>query len=509
MGERTAIQTQRYVPTVAEYAAWTSIAQSQRPNTFGAHDQLPRSPEIPQLVLEQAHMFDAIISDRHRRWASREVCVQESIKGRSTMQYDGEFDIENYQRVFAIQDQDAREKALARIDDYTRKQLVTHLGERVNVLLSTIDYSISSQGHLFVPSLGKTAEQMVIDGRDFQISLPDVRDIDKPRMDAEILEMQQVEAALCHPDTPVGTMITVISAPGGQEIDGRDSMFLHNFYDVFRLEEREVDGHTEKYARLYRYSSSLTYEEYLHMALQLKRDYFADPEAQQTSLDAYFLAHVIGLTQSGLEEPEDVHKFFHRDHTYMTRQDFEEVIIPGTSNLIERYIAAMHKLATLPADAIRSEQAHTFNVLLIEAENLREQLQLLQKNNMQGSLVAEIRHQLVAQMQTVIAAYSLQDILRLGRQENVKQGGGACPGESGMRTGSNDLSALAQTPSIALNTSSFSTAMGGDVDVDLKGPRRFKCPACDYECLRPLNGTLDRCQNSACSNPEAVICGVQ
>lgn len=474
MAERVTAQTQRYAPTAAEYTAWSSIAQVHKPDALGTHDQALKSSNIPQLVLEQAHMFDAIIANRHRRWASREICTQDIVEGRSIMQYDGEFDIENYQRVFTMQDAQERETALTQLDNYTRKQLVTHLGERVNVLLSTIDYAITPERQLYVPQLGKTAEQMVIDGRNHQLSLPDVREIDKPRMNAEILEMQQVETILCHPNTEVGTMVTVISAPGGQEIDGRDSLFLHNFYDVFRLEEREVDGHIEKYVRLYRYSSSLSYEEYLHVAMQLKRDYFASAEAEYTSLDAYFLSHVVELAQSGLEEPEDVHKFFHRDHEFMTRQDFEEVIIPGTTELVERYITLMHKLALFSADDIRSEQAHTFNTLLIEADKLKDSLAVLQQNVLGQSNIAALRQQLVAQAQVVHVAYTASDIFRIGKQENVKQGGGVCPGESGMRT-NGDLKSLSQSPQIALNTSPFTSLSSGGFDSDEFGSLHFEC----------------------------------
>ncbi len=501
MAERVAIQTQGYTPTLAEQRAWVRLAQAHRLDAFGSHDELSQSQQIPQFVLEQARMFDAIIADRHRRWASREVYPQERIEGKSTMQYDGEFDIENYQRAFSIGNEEERERTLAELDDYTRKQLVTHLGERVNVLLSTIDYSITSEGQLFVPQLGKTAEQMVIDGRDHQVSLPDVREIDKPRMDAEIEEMCQIEVILCNPNTPVGSMITVISAPGGEELfvrqmpNGeeqglRDSLFLHNFYDVFRLEEREVNGRTERFVRLYRYSSSLTYEEYLHKAIQLKRDYFASPEAGHTSLDAYFLSHIITLTQSDLEEPEDVHKFFHRDHAYMTRQDFEEVIMPGTSELIDRYIAVMHKLAMLPAAAIRSEQAHTFNVLLIEAENLREQLETMQKNISQVDSTTDLRHQLVVHAQTIITSYSLQDIFRLGKQENVKQGGGACPGEGGMRT-DRSLISLSFVPQIAQNTSPFSVSSVA-FDSDEYGSLHFTCTK-GHPNTRPAHIKIPAC----------------
>lgn len=517
MAERMTIQTQGYIPTPADHAAWTPIAQSHKPDAFGSHDQLPQVQLIPQFVQEQARMFDAVIAERYRRWASREICAQDIIEGRSTMQYDGEFDIGNYQGVFAIEDKQARERALAQLDDYTRRQLVAHLGERVNVLLSTIDYSITQQGQLYVPQLGKTAGQMVIDGRDHQFSLPDVREIDKPRMNAEIDEMRQVEALLCDLQTPVGTMITVISAPGREEKyirqthDGkkeatRDSMFLHNFYDVFRLEEREVEGRKERYVRLYRYSSSLTYEEYLHMAIQLKRDYFASAEAQQTSLDAYFLSHLLDLTDSGFEDPENVHKFFHRDHTYMARRDFEEVLIPGTSELVERYIAIMHKLATLPAEELRSEQAHTFNVLLIEADKLQESIVSIQNATLDNLQV--VREQLVLKTQTTIASYTLKDILILGRQENVTQKAGDCPGKSGMNTGGGGIESIATAKQafIALNTSPFSVGDQSTLDSDLFGPREFHCPACKQINRRPFNGYITLCQNEKCPDRSAVAC---
>lgn len=40
------------------------------------------------------------------------------------------------------------------------------------------------------------------------------------------------------------------------------------------------------------------------------------------------------------------------------------------------------------------------------------------------------------------------------------------------------------------------------------GPKEFNCPACGFKNRRPNGGLVQRCQNSDCSKPDAVLCGV-
>lgn len=458
-----------------------------------------RGEIIPSHIIQQARALDIVIGDRNRRMQlSPHEQIQEDSSRRVMVQYDGNFDLTLYDEAYAIQDEQERQKRLEILDGYIRMQLRTHLGERLNVLLSSITYQIDSDGDMYEPTLGKVVA-MVHVGAEHQLHL-DVNEIDIPRLLADTPEMELIQQTLCNPDTPVGTMMIALSPPGGRnESTGQESLFLHNFVDIFRLEE--IDG--KRIITLYRYASALTYEEDLHRLIQIKQDYFQQVKPGE-DLVAFFLRHPL-LTSGQFHDPEDVHRFFQSENQFMTTSIFEEVILPGCQELIERYICVLHAYGSRSRRLTHTQemvalQHATFNMLLIKVDELTNEWERLQAQKQDGSLsdLQFVRSQnaLIARTVSEIAVLSDFEIIRDGRQENVQQKGGDCPGKSGMATASADLSVLAREVVIANNTSPFGGING--LEVDEYGSTHFTCTQ-GHPCTRPLHVKIPKCPT--CEEP--------
>jgi len=123
---------------------------------------------------------------------------------------------------------------------------------------------------------------------------------------------EKVEQLMCQEDTPLGTMILSISPRGGE-----NSVYKHNFYDIFCLVEK--DGKRGVEAR--RYSSALSQEEYVEKLTQIIPSYPKPLKAD----DVYFLSNPV-LVPAQFKTPDELHRFLHREHDCLNEEDFSRVI---------------------------------------------------------------------------------------------------------------------------------------------------------------------------------------
>lgn len=454
---------------------------------------------IPSHVLSSARALDRVIADRHRRMQlSPGQQLEENPDQPIMLQYDGNFDLQLYDQAYAIEDETLRQRRLETLDGYIRTQLRTHLGERLNVLLSSITYYIDADGEMYEPTLGKVVA-MVAQGANHQLE-QGANEIDIPRLLADTPEMVAIQQALCDRETPIGTMMIALSPPGGQnQQSGQESQFLHNFVDIFRLEE--IDG--KRVIKLYRYASTLTYEEDLHRLVQIKQDYLQSAEEGE-DLVSFFLRHPLAVSDQ-FNDPEEVHRFFRSEDQFMTTAIFEGVILPGCRELIERYIHVLHayagrKLSDEQRESMVQLQHATFNMLLIKTDELVDQWEKLQQSHARGLLSAEqfamSQDALIMQAVSQIALLSNHEIMRDGKQENVRQAAGDCPGKSGMATNPSDISSLAERPTIAMNTSPFNNT--AELESDEYGSTHFTCTK-GHPNTRPLHAKISEC--TTCREP--------
>ncbi len=201
---------------------------------------------------------------------------------------------------------------------FIKTQLETHLKERFNVLVSTVEYEIVN-GHLSRVGTTEPFIEVVKRGRDY-IQSVDPNPVDNDREDAEVVGFEKVIDPFCSdPNTFLGSKILSVS-PKGEE----GSRYNHNFYDIFVLKEKN----RKRYVEMSRYSSGLEIEDY--------RNFFNVYRDFRTAAD--FLANPIFVGDMSVTA-EEIHHRLHQEHEYMTPEEFKEIwTVVENSTFIEDYI---------------------------------------------------------------------------------------------------------------------------------------------------------------------------
>ncbi len=271
--------------------------------------------------------------------------VDNSEKGR--LAFDPELHRQVYITLNKFKNVDGYEKAKKDLNKGTEFDLITHIGERFNVLSSEYRLEIKD-GEIWAENGIEPIMAMIKRGRDRRKLLGSK---DTEREDAEVIGFEKIQEVLTNPNIQPGTMMLSIS-PAGK----KGSIYQHNFYDMFVL--REEEG--KRFIQARRYSSGLSNKEYVETygLLTGKGVLMTNP------LDAYFLAHPIRINGS---TPDILHKFLHREHQFMDRGEFEEIIKVCTP-LIVSYI---NTLCDNPFD--KKMQLLTYNAILNKADNPLEE----------------------------------------------------------------------------------------------------------------------------------------
>lgn len=225
---------------------------------------------------------------------------------------------------------------------YRKRQVETHIGERLNTLLSKTIYDVRG-GEIF--GEGQTEQFLEV----MQNGVGHGKFQDRKREEAEIVGFFKIQKILADPNTPDETMMVSISPKGK---DG--SVYQHNFYDIFTKKGNQIEAR--------RYSAGLSWEEFGHLAKELGFEGHAE--------DASFLANPIEIRDQRLENPDDLHEFFHREHDYLSEEDFLlilKVCLPFIINYAERpcgisFNAVLNRTdqAMLDLPDIKSGRLHYF-----------------------------------------------------------------------------------------------------------------------------------------------------
>ncbi len=303
------------------------------------------------MQLEEARTQTNYVSEQPR--------FREVVGGRELMTYEPEFDTQAYLEFNNRRlDPAERQEQKKQLDEYTRSNLQTMLGERFHVLLSREMYDIRS-GHLFSPD---HPDEQALDifkrGQQYRKengSIP----TDREREQAEIETFSAVQDRLCDPHTPERTMIVVVSQPGKNLPGQKPSEYQHNFYDVYMKFNNTI--------LYYRYSSALTAQETFVKALKLNSWYaMLERGSEQDFIpdDVYFLKHPIYLDPriNPNLTPNAVHAFFHRGHEFMQEEEFS-YILAECQGYIDAYIRIVSEN---PTD--RKMRNLAYNALLNRAD---------------------------------------------------------------------------------------------------------------------------------------------
>lgn len=191
---------------------------------------------------------------------------------------------------------------------YLSKQIDTFIGERLNVCLSKNKYEIKN-GLVYGQDIDEPFVEVMKRGVDYRQRAEGENRVDKKREEAEVEGFSKIQAVMLNPSTPAGTMMLSVSPKGG-----KDSLYQHNFYDIFTLEE--VEG--KRFVEFRRYSSALTIEEYKDKLSPLKY-------MENISSDADFLGNPLRIDNLFFENAERIHSYLHKEHRVTEIGEFERI----------------------------------------------------------------------------------------------------------------------------------------------------------------------------------------
>ena len=228
--------------------------------------------------------------------------------------------------------------------EFIMTQLQTHLRERFNVLISTVEYEIVD-GHLVRPGKTEPFINSIKRGRDLLRRIGTTPE-DFEREDAEVIGFEEaIDSVLANPDTPLGTKILNISLPSGK--------YKHRFHDIGTVKERNG----KRYVEYSRFSSGLTAEEYASVLSGM------DPQNPPTP--AELLAHPIIIEDTQITANQ-IHRMLHKDHEFTSNEDFDEIWRDVESSVFIR-------------NYIMNRDAASFNGILNFADDVWENIKKRRK----------------------------------------------------------------------------------------------------------------------------------
>lgn len=371
--------------------------------------------------------------------------------------YELSFDAQKYQAldVLHLQDPQEYERQMENQQKETYWNLRTHVGERFNVLLSSGTYDIR-EGRVYGQNLDEPFMNVLKRGQEYLKEHNDP--VDHPREEAEIVGFAKIEKVLCDPNTPAGTMMLSVSPRGGEQ-----SIYKHNFYDIFTIQER--DGTRSIESR--RYSSKLGRAESAEMIRQLRPDI----AISEDPTDVEFLSNPVRIDPDNrfCKTADAVHDYFHREHEYMSEEEFNEIIRTITPLII----AYINTLANDPSN--KTQQGKIFNAMLNTADDVKD----AQEQKRKG--VFYIGYDTTPGLLASAAFIDAQ----AARQ--VREVMTACGYSGGAGQDILQVSVIG-----AFGVADFSGA-GLMNRFDTLGDRVIQCPSCNQLQVRPTNETIQVC----------------
>ena len=261
-------------------------------------------------------------------------------------------------------------------------QIETHLRERFNVLVSTVEYEIAD-GHLIRRGAGEPFIHSIKRGRDL-LQRIDPNAVDVEREDAEVEGFESViDPYLSDPSRLLGSKILSISLQGDE-----GSKYQHNFYDIFTLKAKNG----KRYVELSRYSSALEAKDYAQRLPGF--------DTENPPSDVQFLSNPI-VVDNVFVSSEQIHQALHKEHEYMSSFDFVQ-IWSAVQPFAGRYLS--------------NRDARSFNAILNFADEVWEN----KKRGMQDRESISYENYVPSHHE-----------IRYFEEKEVRRVSTACPGKSG------------------------------------------------------------------------------
>lgn len=397
-------------------------------------------------------------------------------KGSAALTYEPSLDREVYRELHhhRFEHSGAYQEVLSGLNIYTRFQVETFIGERLNVGLSRFRYDIrfneQGQGILYGQGMEEPLIPMIARGRDTRSFVGE--DVDLPRQEAEVTQFEKIQEVMAGPDTPAGTTILSFSPPGKER-----SAYGHNFYDVFVL--REDEKTKERFVEARRYASGLSLDESLQKAEVLQPGYTQDI-SKDIPVDAYVISKpiVIGKGHELFDKPDEIHKRLQGDPRAMSYEDFQRKVVRDGlfGEMVGEYLQVLE-------DDPQNE--HLLKRILNAVMNRADEMAGLRKNTLVPSLGRRGNVGLVPPTPLI------DHINRYGTQQvrSTTTGCGASGG-FGQEIGFGSYG----KSRIPGNMSPFKSSDVSSGE-DNYGKRTFDCPECHQTNTRPYNMLLPACQH--------------
>lgn len=231
---------------------------------------------------------------------------------------------------------------------YNTDQMITNLGERFNVILSTYQYEIKD-GQLWGKDMNEPFMNSLVRGRDYRREYGNP--VDFRRENSELIGFEKIQRVMADENTPEGTVMLSISPPG---LEG--STYKNRFMDIHT---KKIDDRGRVFVESQRVSSGLNLDE-----TKEKVSAFADIEIDDSDPAASFLEQPI-LIGKGLT-PNDIKFYFYREHDYMDEKTFE-VIKRSVAHLTCEYAES---LVSRPSN--KAYHRLLFNAIINKADSVLE-----------------------------------------------------------------------------------------------------------------------------------------
>jgi hypothetical protein len=400
----------------------------------------PSSPEIPALnrqplIVEDNTSFNGLSRDEFRQNLDRFSAKREPKK---VLVYDPAFDEKLYEQFWTLSAPEQQ-----RLEAYTKRQIETYIGERVNVISSTTRCEIVD-GKIIPRGLDEPMEDIIQRGIEFRRKHGNP--IDFEREDAELTGFRKTQVRLTDSETPIGTMILSVSSPGEEGSD-----YKRSFNDGYVLKQ---DATGARYVEITRFLSSPGAKEYQDKLAPYK--VFNSP---QTVVDF-------------LRDPIEI------DNFSGTPQELQEYLRGDIKALGVEELAMINKILaptiSLYSNSLKHDP-HNLRVhrLMFNAILNKVDIALDAMRNSDQGLIRRLHYSSAFASQTVIR----REAEILGAQP-VRDADVPCPGSSGGLDVSNPFSV---------------SAFG--LSPDQYGARTFECPDCHRTNVRPKDQLLSECQH--------------
>lgn len=306
-------------------------------------------------------------------------------KKRKIVQYNRDYDSKKYQEVQMLKHTDlsAYEKRVRALDGETFFNLETTLAERFHAKVSRrrdlIEHGRIVSAHTHEPLVEMFERGRMARMQDGSSPHDQMREkaevIGFAKVDARFTSQTQDKPFSFSPCTEVNSMIISFSKQGGAE-----SVYQHNFYDIFTLKQ---DERGNRYQTAERFLSSVDEKGYIQKALELDPEYFSQEKYKATQillglteedeipLDVYLLANPLLIVPGTTvyKTSDDVHTDLHAERECMAEDIFQRVIRknkPYGRNYLQT-------LRESPYDLNKRDVA--FNAYLNHADEIVELLQ--------------------------------------------------------------------------------------------------------------------------------------